>query len=179
MLFGRVSFVVLLAVAVASASMCSAQVVVPTVVSVTSKVFTPTTGTYQPSQLITGATEHKAVFDTSQANYLPCRLRLTFSQYPSWNQSGAYGTTQDCYTYTRNAAVPMYAQPNPRLHSWTVPDPGGPAQYAFVATTSALPAACSQQYGPPPPPPPPDEQKAYTSGEWVQGGSDATQINVP
>jgi len=170
--------VVLVIVMMVASSVCSAQVVVPTVVSVTSKVYTPTTGTYQKGQLITGTTMHKAVFNTSQANYLPCRLRLTFAQYPSWDQSGAYGSTQDRYTYSRMASVPVYAQPNPRIHSWEVPSPQDPAMYSFTATTSAIPAACSTTYGPPPPPIPQDPEKDYTCGDEVQGDPDSTQISV-
>ncbi|HOS92985.1 MAG TPA: hypothetical protein PLQ54_06700 [Armatimonadota bacterium] len=162
-----------------TSTMCSAQVVLPTVVLVTSKVFSPTTGTYAAGQLVTGATQHKAVFNTSQANYLPCRLRLDWEQYPSWAQSDRVSNGHYQYTYTRNAAVTMYSSPNPILKSWYIPPDSGPRSYAFVAATTARPDVCSVQYPPPPPAPPADPDKQYAMGEEVQGDSDVTQINTP
>ncbi|HQK94579.1 MAG TPA: hypothetical protein PLD23_13795 [Armatimonadota bacterium] len=178
-LSNRLSFIALPVALALAGGACSAQVVPPTVVSVSSKVFTPMSGSYVAGQMVTGATEHRAVFNTLQADFLPCRLRLVFSQYPSWAQSAAYGDTQDHYTYVRHATVPMFAQPNPRLKTWYIPNEQGPKSYAFVATTIVIPASCSQTYGPPPPPVPAEKDRPYTEGVAVEGSADVTQINVP
>lgn len=158
-------------VALLVACTASFSITPPTVTSVTAKVNAPQSGTYQPGQVLTGNTTHKAIFDTTNGELQPFKLIVGWRQSPSW----VYGEMSDStpyYTFYKTANVVRFSDPNPIVIQGNAPTV--PGQYTFTAVTFAIPCAATKTYPPYVDPP----LREYQAGDELQSDPDVTQIDV-